>query len=261
MGDKAVERAEDMYAKNSVARERAIRDVIRPRLETWRAGARALECARALGRCAYSGAGIGGATELQVDHVVSLELVGELMWQAARAHCLAKGWHLPWLLPAAEWVRALLHDQDNLLAVTTPAHMEKTAASAKFVGHVGEVLDDARGGARGGARGAARAPVLPLLCAWLQDKVDKRARKGNAHARLLPGFSALVARRHADMGLRLLSEWPLCEQRLLAGGHPARECRHARILVQWLACALGAVGGQHFHPSPASRKRVREDAQ
>jgi hypothetical protein len=258
MGDNADERAEALYTQNSKEHERSIKNVIRPRLETWRAGARALECARAGVRCAYSGTVIGEACGLQVDHVVSLELVGELMWQASRAHCKAKGWHLPWPLPAAEWVHALLHDQDNLLAVTTLAHMEKTAASAKFVGRVGEVLDEARGHARGGA---ARAPVLPLLGAWLQDKVDRRARKGNGHARLLPGFADLVARRHASMGMSLLSEWPAVERRMVAGGHLARECRHARILVQWLACALGAVGGQHFHPTPTGRKRQRDDGE
>jgi hypothetical protein len=234
------------YVKNSAEHSKALRCPERLCLERWPGAARALSVARALGRCVYSGApSVGRDVVLEVDHVVSLELIGELMWQASKAHCDAPGWHLPWPPRAHAWLMRYVHGPCNLLAVTLAAHREKSACSARYVSSLEDSLKRLPAArSKEAAREQGERFVPPLEDALL---LKVRARQGHGnHAVMLPGFATLVAEHHRMMALRM--------QRDI--GTLAGMGRVARILVEYVCSALAAVGGMPLAPVMRRARRA-----
>jgi predicted small lipoprotein YifL len=181
------------YKKASKAARAALK------VERWKAGAwpgavRAREVAAARAACAYSGAEGEAYAQREVDHVVSLDVLQAVMWQASLAHCGAKGWLLEWPAATRAWMEQQANSASNLLAVAACAHREKTVLCGAYCALVEEGLR-VQQGVRAG---------MPLLGEHLARQARARRAKGDCSATLRSDFVDVVVGYHRAMATRLL---------------------------------------------------------
>jgi hypothetical protein len=208
------------YRRNSKAARKHLA-LARPSWGSNPAWHAALEAARARGACAYTSAPLRAGEALQVDHCADIATVEALMWESSCAHSRAKGHHLPWPPAAVAYVAGLVHSASNLRAVSVAAHAEKTALGTGYVKLIAHSMKRVRGVPRAG---------IPLVSHYYWERMRARENRG-ARARLRADFHLLQAEHHATLARRL---------QLHLSSLPAAPGDYSRMLVQWLAQALGS---------------------
>ena len=201
------------------------------------------------GRCEYSGyflgwePGKGGGEayveqEVEVDHRVEIHIFETLMVGASKALTgSAEGFHLPWSAAAAGWVARFANSLTNLCAVNRDAHARKTALGK---------------GLRESLVRALRDDTLAMPYVEAHYAARLRAQRGGKCGKgaLLPSYPSALAHSYVMLSLEMLRELPSAAD---AG-------EHGPLLCEWLARALGALGGLRGDPNGlAPRQLAFED--
>ena len=200
------------------------------------------------GRCEYSGYWLGWEPgkrrggvgqehveqEVEVDHRVEIHIFEVLMEGASKALTgWAEGYHLPWSAQAQAWVARFANSLTNLCAVNLDAHARKTALGKGFKEALVRALRD-------------DTVAMPYVEAHYAARL--RAQRGGKCGKgaLVPSFPAALAHTFVMLSLEMLRGLPSVSD---AG-------EHGPLLCEWLARALGALGGLRGDPNALAPRHL-----